>query len=257
MTTLAEHMIVASADNHPHMLEKTMYTSWSSHVYSLVNHHNIAKEIWDRVKLLMLGKELSQQEHECKLYDEFDRFNSVQVSTKFLNTLPPEWSKFVTDVLDEEQLTFFVDLGVTNGQATQIIITHNATFQTNDLDAYDSDCDDISSAKAVLMANLSSYDSDVLSEYNESFQNNRSCSKLDAPALNEFFVINDLKAQLQAKESLKSKLRAHIATLKGKNVSDNILVNNVCLIAPGMFKLELKPLSHRLKDNRKAHEDYL
>ncbi|GKE00041.1 hypothetical protein Tco_1388024 [Tanacetum coccineum] len=37
-------------------------------------------------------------------------------------------------------------------------------FQTEDLDAYDSDCDDISSAKAVLMANLSSCDSDVLSE---------------------------------------------------------------------------------------------
>ncbi|GKF57235.1 hypothetical protein Tco_0170772, partial [Tanacetum coccineum] len=44
------------------------------------------------------------------------------------------------------------------------IIPQNATFQTDDLDAYDSDCDDISSPKAVLMANLSSYDSDILSE---------------------------------------------------------------------------------------------
>ncbi|GKE14998.1 hypothetical protein Tco_1422575, partial [Tanacetum coccineum] len=35
---------------------------------------------------------------------------------------------------------------------------------TDDLDAYNSDCDDISSAKAILMANLSSYGSDVLSE---------------------------------------------------------------------------------------------
>nr|GEW01691.1 integrase, catalytic region, zinc finger, CCHC-type, peptidase aspartic, catalytic [Tanacetum cinerariifolium] len=35
---------------------------------------------------------------------------------------------------------------------------------TEDLDAYNSDCDDISSAKAVLMANLSSCDLDVLSE---------------------------------------------------------------------------------------------
>nr|GEW72310.1 hypothetical protein [Tanacetum cinerariifolium] len=34
----------------------------------------------------------------------------------------------------------------------------------DDLDAYDSDCDDISSTKMVLMANLSSYDSDFLSE---------------------------------------------------------------------------------------------
>nr|GFA92802.1 hypothetical protein [Tanacetum cinerariifolium] len=33
-----------------------------------------------------------------------------------------------------------------------------------DLDAYDSDCDDFSTAKAVLMANLSSYESAVLSE---------------------------------------------------------------------------------------------
>nr|GEY17745.1 hypothetical protein [Tanacetum cinerariifolium] len=38
---------------------------------------------------------------------------------------------------------------------------------TDDLDAYDSDCDDIFSAKAVLMANLSSYGSDVLSEANQ------------------------------------------------------------------------------------------
>nr|GFA44469.1 hypothetical protein [Tanacetum cinerariifolium] len=38
-----------------------------------------------------------------------------------------------------------------------------AAFHTNNLDAYDSDCNDISSAKAILMANLSSCDSDVLS----------------------------------------------------------------------------------------------
>ncbi|GJU44724.1 hypothetical protein Tco_1201990 [Tanacetum coccineum] len=67
-------------------------------VYSLFNHHEATKEIWDRVKLLMQGTELSQQERECKLYNKFDRFTSVQVNTKFLNSLSPEWSKFVTDV---------------------------------------------------------------------------------------------------------------------------------------------------------------
>ncbi|GJU71689.1 hypothetical protein Tco_1263094 [Tanacetum coccineum] len=35
---------------------------------------------------------------------------------------------------------------------------------TEDLDTYDSDCDDISNAKAVLMANISNYGSDVISE---------------------------------------------------------------------------------------------
>ncbi|GJX80627.1 reverse transcriptase domain-containing protein [Tanacetum coccineum] len=45
-----------------------------------------------------------------------------------------------------------------------LVEAQEASFQTEDLDAYDSDCDDLSLAKAVLMANLSSYDSDVLSE---------------------------------------------------------------------------------------------
>ncbi|GJW66216.1 hypothetical protein Tco_0120640 [Tanacetum coccineum] len=56
------------------------------------------------------------------------------------------------------------DPGVAEGPVTQTIITHNATYQADDLDAYDSDCDNFSIAKAVLMANLSSYGSDVLSE---------------------------------------------------------------------------------------------
>nr|GEV13312.1 hypothetical protein [Tanacetum cinerariifolium] len=38
------------------------------------------------------------------------------------------------------------------------------TVKTEDLDTYDSDCDDISNAKAVLMANISNYGSDVISE---------------------------------------------------------------------------------------------
>ncbi|GJX73140.1 hypothetical protein Tco_0311735 [Tanacetum coccineum] len=67
-------------------------------------------------------------------------------------------------VLNEEELKFLVDPGVAKGLVTQMVITHNASYQADDLDAYDSDCDDFSIAKAVLMANLSSYRSNVLSE---------------------------------------------------------------------------------------------
>ncbi|GKB89091.1 hypothetical protein Tco_0961363 [Tanacetum coccineum] len=170
MTTLAERIIVAGAENRPPMLEKSMYDSWASpirlfikgkkhgrmmldsidnaqqlqddydvqanniilhglppDVYALVNHQEVAKDIWDRVKLLMKGTELSYQEHECRLYNLFDKFayvqgetlyeyykrfsqlindihtigmimQQVEVNTKFLNALPLEWSKFVTDV---------------------------------------------------------------------------------------------------------------------------------------------------------------
>nr|GEV90643.1 hypothetical protein [Tanacetum cinerariifolium] len=194
MTTLAEHIIVAGAENHPLMLEKSMYDSWASRirlfingkkhgrmmfdsiengllvyliveenrqtrpnkyfelteaqqlqndcdvqatniilhdlppdVYALVNHQEVAKDIWDRVKMLMKGTELSYQECECRLYNLFDKFvhvvgetlyeyywrfsqlindmhtigmtmQQVQVNTKFLNALPTKWSKFVTDM---------------------------------------------------------------------------------------------------------------------------------------------------------------
>ncbi|GJY86031.1 hypothetical protein Tco_0500057 [Tanacetum coccineum] len=67
-------------------------------------------------------------------------------------------------ILDEEQLAFLADPGIPDGQATQITIPNIAAFQTEDLDAYDSDCDDVSNAKAVLMANLSNYGSEVISE---------------------------------------------------------------------------------------------
>ncbi|GJY75832.1 putative ribonuclease H-like domain-containing protein [Tanacetum coccineum] len=67
-------------------------------------------------------------------------------------------------ILDEEQLAFLADLGVPDGQVVQTIIPNNAAFQTEDLDTYDSDCDDVSNAKAVLKANISNYGSDIISE---------------------------------------------------------------------------------------------
>ncbi|GJT51830.1 hypothetical protein Tco_0977987 [Tanacetum coccineum] len=74
-----------------------------------------------------LPTDIYSLERECKLYDAFDKFTHIkgeslhtyylrftqlindmniykmkmeqfQVNTKFLNSLPPEWSKFVTDV---------------------------------------------------------------------------------------------------------------------------------------------------------------
>nr|GEX90550.1 hypothetical protein [Tanacetum cinerariifolium] len=67
-------------------------------------------------------------------------------------------------ILHEEELAFLEDPGIAEAQATQTVITHNAAYQANDLDAYDSDCDEINSAKVSLMANLSHYGSNDLVE---------------------------------------------------------------------------------------------
>nr|GFA43700.1 hypothetical protein [Tanacetum cinerariifolium] len=55
--------------------------------------------------------------------------------------------------------------------SNQNVVTTNAAYQADDLDAYDSDCDEINSAKIALMANLSHYGSDNLAEVNN--QDNR------------------------------------------------------------------------------------
>nr|GEX99818.1 hypothetical protein [Tanacetum cinerariifolium] len=102
-------------------------------------------------------------ERECKLYDAFDKFayqkgetlrdfylrfslllnemkmyniklEQFQVNTKFLNTLPPEWSKFVTDVkLVRDLHTTNVDqlyayLGQHKYHANEVRLMHERHF---------------------------------------------------------------------------------------------------------------------------------
>nr|GEY54232.1 hypothetical protein [Tanacetum cinerariifolium] len=43
-------------------------------VYALGSTHKVAKELWERIQMLMQGTSLTKQERECKLYDEFDKF---------------------------------------------------------------------------------------------------------------------------------------------------------------------------------------
>nr|GFB62388.1 hypothetical protein [Tanacetum cinerariifolium] len=65
-------------------------------------------------------------------------------------------------VLQEEELEFPANLGTAESSSNQNVITTNAAYQADDLDAYDSDCDELNSAKIALMANLSNYGSDNL-----------------------------------------------------------------------------------------------
>nr|GFD49580.1 integrase, catalytic region, zinc finger, CCHC-type, peptidase aspartic, catalytic [Tanacetum cinerariifolium] len=44
-------------------------------VYALVKNHKVAKELWERIQLLMQGTSLTKQEKECKVYNEFNKFS--------------------------------------------------------------------------------------------------------------------------------------------------------------------------------------
>nr|GFB81389.1 hypothetical protein [Tanacetum cinerariifolium] len=198
MTTLIDKAILSGADNHPPMLEKDMYNSWKSRMELYMMNRQHGRMIFESVEngpLLWPSIEengvtrpkkyfeLSVAEAiqaDCDeeplrefylifslLLNDINIYNikleQFQVNTKFLNTLPPEWNKFMTGVKLEE-LAFLADPGIAEAQTTHNVITHNADYQANDLDAYNSDCDEINSAKITLMANLSHYGSDDLAE---------------------------------------------------------------------------------------------
>ncbi|GJT21560.1 hypothetical protein Tco_0891497 [Tanacetum coccineum] len=130
-------------------------------------------------------------------------------------------------VLNEEELEFLADPGIAEGPVTLSVITHNAAYQADDLDTYDSDCDEISTAKSILMANLSSYGPDVLSEYlletqNAAVQDTNSSAQQDSMILSVFEQLSNQVTNcnkvnndnLMANESLSAELERYKERVK-------------------------------------------
>ncbi|GJT19236.1 retrovirus-related pol polyprotein from transposon TNT 1-94 [Tanacetum coccineum] len=66
---------------------------------------------------------------------------------------------------------------------------------------------------------------------------------------------SDLNAQLQEKVFPIAALKNELRKLKRKNVVDTTISKPSATIAPEMFKLDIEPISHRLKNNGDAHEN--
>ncbi|GJU86455.1 integrase, catalytic region, zinc finger, CCHC-type containing protein [Tanacetum coccineum] len=112
------------------------------------------------------------------------------------------------------------DPRVPDGQAIQTIIPNNAAFLTEDLDTYYSNCDDISNVKAVLMANISNYGSDVISESSVDKQ----CLEI---AKKELLLENDrLLQQIMSQYVLLTMMNS--MSLKGESVNKKRKRNESC-----------------------------
>ncbi|GKC50538.1 hypothetical protein Tco_1073283 [Tanacetum coccineum] len=72
-------------------------------------------------------------------------------------------------------------------------------------------------------------------------------------AMNSVDILDVKKSCVFAIAALKNELRK----LKGKNIVDTAISKPSATIAPGMFKLDIEPISHSIKNNRDAHEVYL
>nr|GEW76048.1 hypothetical protein [Tanacetum cinerariifolium] len=96
-------------------------------IYTLINNYTDAKDIWDNVKMLLEGSELTKEDQESQLYDDFEHFRQhkgesihdyylwftkvihdmrnikmtmsrMQLNSKFVNNMLPEWGRFVIAV---------------------------------------------------------------------------------------------------------------------------------------------------------------
>nr|GEX75285.1 hypothetical protein [Tanacetum cinerariifolium] len=151
---MLEYMIVVGAENRPPMLDKKMYNSWQSCILLyLIGKENENLTIQE-IKLPFRMVELlfnKFKEDRVRVLLVWEPREMLQVQEETTQLVKQGLLSVITAKVKR------IWQGSVRSQKGQGILHDN-------LDAYDSDYDDISSAKAVLMANLLSYDSDVLSE---------------------------------------------------------------------------------------------
>ncbi|GJV59747.1 hypothetical protein Tco_1465847 [Tanacetum coccineum] len=141
-------------------------------IYKLINHNIEAKAIWDNVKMIFAGSELTKEDRESQLYDEFERFKmlpgenineyyvrfhklvndmrnitmtmpNIQLNSKFVNNMSPEWDRFMTAVklnkglkeTNHEQLYAYLKQHEKHAAQDRLII-ERITPATNDQHAF-------------------------------------------------------------------------------------------------------------------------
>nr|GEU41106.1 hypothetical protein [Tanacetum cinerariifolium] len=165
-------------------------------IYILINHYTDAKDIWDNVKMLLEGSELTKEDRESQLnqatvQDGRVVVQNVQGQQNRGQGMNPRgggaagYGEFRTELgmlirVKQDRLsatTATVDrttLLMMMWMSNLFRIWHSMWIMcSNDCDAFDSDVDEAPTAQTMFMANLSSadpdeagpsYDSDILSE---------------------------------------------------------------------------------------------
>nr|GEW83954.1 integrase, catalytic region, zinc finger, CCHC-type, peptidase aspartic, catalytic [Tanacetum cinerariifolium] len=93
-------------------------------IYTFINHYTNTKDIWNNVKMLLEGSELTKKDRKSQLYDDFEHFwqnkgetihdyyvrfaklindmrnikltmSRMQLNSKFVNNMLPAWGRFM------------------------------------------------------------------------------------------------------------------------------------------------------------------
>ncbi|GJT41971.1 hypothetical protein Tco_0941836 [Tanacetum coccineum] len=100
-------------------------------IYTLINHYQTAKEIWDRVKELMKGTKMTKQERETQATIQNGQVTVQNVQAQeAVVVLNDEYEYFLDDSLEE------------NDECEDLQLQATTNFKADHVDAYDSDYDD-------------------------------------------------------------------------------------------------------------------
>ncbi|GJQ96539.1 hypothetical protein Tco_0007678 [Tanacetum coccineum] len=234
MTTLADKTILSGADNRPPMLEKDLYNSWKSRMKLYMMNRQHGRMILESVENGLLiwptieengvtrpkkYTELSVTEAiqaDFNQQPEFSQPDSDLIVSVFQKGDDPidainHMMSFLTAVVTSCYPTTNNQLrNLSNPRQQAIINDGRVTLQpiqgrqtsfaaADDLDAYDSDCDELNTAKVALMENLSHYGSDALAEVNnhDNVNNNMLNQAVQAmPSSEQSNVVNHSKTKI-------------------------------------------------------------
>ncbi|GJS75552.1 hypothetical protein Tco_0725433 [Tanacetum coccineum] len=186
----------------------------------------------------------------------------IKCSTKHITCLESQFNKFKEDnirvmlVLETEESLLLQRemLGpwYIRSSSCSSDNPQNLAFQPDDLDAYDSNCDDLSSTKAILMENLSSCDLEVLSE--------GGVVSLKWGIDGGWGGGDPVRGSLVGDKGEMSVIGFAVFVFKGVKFRRliGVGVQNYVHVALGMFKLDIEPISPSLEETiRNAKFEYM
>nr|GEU57591.1 putative nuclease HARBI1 [Tanacetum cinerariifolium] len=154
--TLAEYMILSGVDNRPPMLDKDLTKKYAE--------LSVAEKIQADCDMKTTNIIIQDSGFDVPVFSlRDDPIACLNKAMAFLTVVSSSRRDKVKVIPVLGIRVMLLVLGETM-QADRQGLLNATTVKTKDLDTYDSDCDDISNAQAVLMANISNYGSDVISE---------------------------------------------------------------------------------------------
>ncbi|GKC31857.1 retrovirus-related pol polyprotein from transposon TNT 1-94 [Tanacetum coccineum] len=230
-------------------------------IYTLINHYTDAKDIWDNVKMILEGFELTKDDRESQCAEIVKKNPLIENENLIANCL---LNQLLYDVEKSHLSTSSKSFDNKKSQASQEAPDFNSFFKIKNLEHQIQEKDNVIRDLKVLVSNVNdrscepcnANDVTALIEQNE-------CVRVELEEVKQhykelFESIQLTRASTNEKtsslltqiEDLKAQLEGNLKVAARSSVKTKVL-------APGMYAIDVEPIPPRLKNNRNAHLTYI